>query len=189
MTQIDPNTVAQNEYGVIRLYTIDLPHERIEEYREPQFGADDEKVWPLKDALGARFLDSDFIEVFDVADLADLGLVGYLTVGNGVAERDVEPYKDLLDGVQGHLVMIVSLAFGGFDQTLSPQSPLRFLAAFREDKPDIKFETLPDGGSQGPVEDASPKKRPSDAAMGGRVATIALLVMAALVWVMIKIAG
>ncbi|MCF2871191.1 hypothetical protein L0664_08940 [Octadecabacter sp. G9-8] len=188
MTQIDPNTVTAQEHGLIRVYSLDVPSTDIEIFTvDGRIGADD--PWPLLDALGATHLDGDHIEAFDIADLAGIGLAEYLSTGHGVSEADLAPYLELLGAVSGPVVLVFSRAFGGIAQTLTPERPLGNVATFRQDNAPVTFEPLPDESARGPVDDTPPKKQPSDAAMGGRVATIALLVMAALVWVMIKIAG
>ncbi|MCF2904734.1 hypothetical protein L0666_07025 [Octadecabacter sp. CECT 8868] len=186
---IDPVNVGQYEKGLYRLYSVDLTADYIAAFADPNYSGDDDTVWPLKEALGATHLDEDFVEVFDVADLADMGLAQYMITGNGVAEADIEPYRELLDGITGYVVMVATSAFGGVEQTLVPVAPLRYIAAFKEDGMEVTFEPLPNPDPQAVIEDAPLKKKPSDAAMSGRIATIALLVMAVLVWVMIKVAG
>ena len=127
--------------------------------------------------------------MFDVASLEGIGFQGYLTIGNGVSEEDVAPYADLLDQVKGTVLMVVSSAFGGFEQELSPKLPLRHIATFKEASAPVQFEPLPSAGANGVVGDAPAKKKPSDAAMSGRVATVALLVMALLVVLMVWVAS
>ncbi|MBU2994170.1 hypothetical protein Q4555_07665 [Octadecabacter sp. 1_MG-2023] len=186
---IDPVKVSQYEKGLYRLYSVDLAEDYIAAFADPNHSGEADAAWPLKDALGATHLDEDYIEVFDVADLADMGLAQYMITGNGVAESDIEPYRELLDGVSGYVVMVATSAFGGVEQALAPVAPLRYIAAFKEDGMDVTFEQLPNPDPQAVLEDAPARKKPSDAAMSGRIATVALLVMAALVWVMIKVAG
>jgi hypothetical protein len=190
MTQSDPNTVMGNEHGVIRIYAIDLPTDQISLFTQRQQVAGNDP-WPLKDALGATVnFNEDFIKIVDVAALGEIGLVDYLTLGNGVSAGDVAPYSDVLTRVQGHIVIVFSSAFKGEAQTLAIKRPLRFIAAFREESAAVTFEPLPDGSAKGTLAGKVPRKKPtSDAAMSGRVATIALLVMALLVWLMIKVSG
>lgn len=190
--QIDPNSVSSSERGLIRIYTIDLDADDMAAFATPSDADDGNADWPLKTALGAPHLNADFVEVFDVATLDQIGLSGYLVAGNGVADDDVVPYRELLEGVQGHVAIVFSAAFGGVEAQLNPQLPLRYLAAFREEQDSVTFQALPDESAKRAetVPDPAPvKKKPSDAAMSGRVATIALLVMALLVWLMIRIAG
>ena len=189
MTQVNPKTVTANERGLIRIYGIDLPADEIQLFAgSPQSGGDD--PWPLCAALGAAAdLNEESIEIIDVEALGEIGLVGYLTLGNGATAADFAPYSDLLAGIQGHVAIVFSSAFKGVAQTLSPGPPLRFIAAFREGGAPVTFAALPDDSAKGTLSDAPRKKPVSDAAMSGRVATIALLVMAFLVWLMIKIAG
>lgn len=195
MTSFDPKIVSANERGLIRIYALDIPREHLAAFSEDnrprgesnQLIGDD--PWPLLDALDAKTLNSDYIEAFDVSDLAGVGLVSYLVDANGVAMADVEPYRELLDGVSGLLIVVFSAAFGGTAQTLSPCDPLRHIATFREENAPLTFEPLPDESAKSPVADVPVKKVPSDAAIGGRVATFALIVMGLLVWLMIWVAG
>ncbi|WP_143849639.1 hypothetical protein [Octadecabacter ascidiaceicola] len=180
------NTVSATERGLIRLYSIEMPAEETPAFIDQPL--EDDAVWPVMDALGARYLDSDFIEVFDVASLEEIGFKGYLILGNGVAEEDVAPYAELLDQVTGTVLMVVSSAFGGFEQELSPKRPLRHIATFKEASAPVQFEQLPRESAKGVVGDTPMKKKPSDAAMSGRIATLALLVMFLLVALMIWVA-
>ena len=190
MTQIDPNTVTGNEHGVIRIYAIDLPPDQISLFIQYQ-QVDGNDPWSLQDALGISInLNEDFIKIIDVAALGEIGLADYLTLGNGVTVADVAPYRDMLTRVQGHIVIVFSSAFRGEAQTIAIKRPLRFLVAFREESAFVTFEPLPDESAKGTLSEDVPQKKPtSDAAMSGRVATIALLVMALLVWLMIKVSG
>ncbi|MDE0968195.1 MAG: hypothetical protein OSA51_02185 [Octadecabacter sp.] len=190
MTQIDPNTVTGNEHGVIRIYAIDLPADQIPQFTQRQQVSGND-LWPLQDALGVmKNFNKDFIKILDVAALGEIGLAGYLTLGNGVTEADVAPYIDVLTRVQGHIVIVFSSAFRGEAQTLALKRPLRFIAAFCEESAVVTFQPLPDESAKVILPKDLPRKKPkSDAAMSGRVATIALLVMGLLVWLMIKVSG
>lgn len=178
------------ESGVIRLFAIDLPSDQIEAFKTTSYIGDDDTKWPLKDALGATFLDEGFIEVFPVSDLEGLGLAGYLSTGNDVPIDQVDQMAQHLDLIKGHVVLVMSSAFGGFAQSLTPRSPLRHVATFFTEGTPVTFEPLPDDSAQlGSGDDAikPAKKKPSEAAMMGRIATYALLFMFALTGLIIWI--
>ena len=191
MISIDPNSVAAHEYGLIRIYTIDLSPAEID-----NFTIERGNHWPLQRALGAEVLDSGPTQSFNIADLGDLGLLGYLSEGYFIEPADMDAYSAAFAELTGAVVIIPSRAFEGVAQTLMQPTlldgvpnPLRHLATLREEGRNATFESLPSFGAEGVLEDTPARKKPSDAAMGGRVATIALIVMGLLVWAMIKIAG
>lgn len=181
--------VNEHERGIVRLFAVDLPPEKIGPFSEEPLGEEnDDAPWPLQEALGARYLDSDFIELFPISNLTGLGLPGYMTEGLGIAEKDVEGDLARLSSLDGHILIVLSSAFGGFAQTLSPRAPLRWIGTYAEETAPVQFEPLPSEAAQGNV-NTETKPGPSNAAMSGRVAMVALLVLAALVAVMIWIAG
>ena len=183
--------VRKNEFGVVRLFTVDAEAEGQNKMSaEPEWGEDpSDPPWPLREALGVDYLDSDFIELFDVADLDELGLAGYMIEGLGIAEDDVAPHRAQLDAIKGLVLIVFSNALGGFETTIRPKSPLRWVGTFVEDRPPVQFDPLPSGGAERPPAPEPEKKRPSDAAMSGRVATVALLVIFALTAVVVWVAS
>lgn len=180
-----PINITNTESGIVRLFTVDLPAEGI-----AKFTARNGR-WPLAEALGADTLDPEFIDVFDVDDLKGLGLTTYLADGHGIPEDQLTPLRPRLESLHGTVMVITSRAFSGLAQTITPRAPLNLIATFSEDRTPARFDPLPDPGTL----DASPpppqpaRKKPSDAAMSGRIATLALLVLFALVAVMIWIAA
>jgi hypothetical protein len=136
--------VKSGERGLVRLFAIDPAHEPPLMSSEPDWEADaDDPPWPLRDALGAKYLDSDFIELFDVADLSDLGLANYMIEGLGIPREDVEPDRARLEALSGHILIVLSSAFGEFAQTLSPRAPLRWIGTWSEDRPPVHYKPLP----------------------------------------------
>lgn len=184
-----PHTVTAGETGVIRIFTIDLPVDNAADFADDMGAIEVDNSWPLQTALGAADLDPAFVDVFPASDLEGVGLADYLIDGTGISADDIAPFRAQLDGLTGNIVVIHSRAFKGVVQTLSPKAPLHYIATFQEDRAPVTFEPLPNPDPAPAIEDLPQKKTPSDAAMGGRVATIALLVMGLLVWLMIWVAG
>lgn len=142
--------VSATERGLVRLFAVDLPGEEIENFRTPKINSDGELAeWPLDDALGFSFLDEDFIELFPVSDLEDLGLTGYMVEGLGIAQKDVDEDAARLTAQKGWVLVVLSAAFGGVAQTLTPKSPLRWLGTYREEGAPVHFEPLPDESAKG----------------------------------------
>ena len=175
--------IRAGERGVLRLFQIDLPREGIEGFTEsdPLSGR-----WPLKEALGVEDINETFIDVVAIRDLDDMGLTGYMVEGLGVSKDEIAPHRNQLDALEGHVVVVLSGAFKGLAVTLLPRAPLRWIGTFFEDRPAIKFEKLP---SESSIPAPSAKKAKSNAAMSGRVATLALLVIFGITGLMILIAA
>ncbi|MEQ9694170.1 hypothetical protein [Shimia sp. SDUM112013] len=152
--------VSEQERGLIRIFSIDPEAEPPLMSVEPDWTADPhDPPWPLRDALGAKYLDSDFIELFDVADLGEMGLSGYLVEGLGVDASALKEDRQQLDALKGHVLIVLSSAFGGFAQTLAPRAPLRWVGTYFEDRPPVVYAPLPSESAKGPV--APPKNTPS----------------------------
>ncbi|WP_306152476.1 hypothetical protein [Roseovarius sp. MMSF_3281] len=179
--------IKAHEHGIVRLFAIDTDAEPPIMSVEPEWETNAENPpWPLRDALGVEYLDSDFIELFDVANLEGLGLPQYMIDGLGVAEADVEEDRARLEAIRGKILVVVSSAFGGFAGTLTPKSPLRWIGTYTEETAPVSFKPLPSESAKGTTGGKAP---PSDAAMSGRVASIALLVLFALVALVVWVAA
>ena len=165
--------VKAGERGVVRVFSVDLP-----EVETKGFNA--------SEALGVETLVPDYVELFPVEDLKGLGLAAYMHDGLGIAEEDLDTAR--LDGLKGYVLIVLSAAFGGAAVTLAPRAPLRWIGTYTEESAPVKFEPLPDASAQGNVVSEG-KPPPSDAAISGRVAMIALLVIFALTALMVWIAG
>ena len=170
------------ETGVLRLFSVNLPEPEIVD-----FAAGD----ALRAALGADTLDPAKVEVFPVKDLSDLGLPGYLTEGQGIPEDQVTPMRAQLQALKGHVLILPSTALGDAAQTLRPKAPLIHIGTFFEDHPPVTFDPLPDESAKPQTPEApeeGPRKQLSDAAIGGRVAMVALLVAFAVAAMMVWLA-
>lgn len=180
--------VKAQEHGLIRLFTVDLPPEEIEAFQSRQFGEDNDH-WPLRDALTATYLDEDFIEFFDVADLEELGLAGYMVQGLGIAQKDVDEVSAQIDQISGHVLIVLSNAFDGFVQTLNPKIPLRWIGTFEEEGADVQFKPLKSAAAQGSVAE-TPQAKASNPHLMILAAIVALPVLiglfALIVWLVLR---
>lgn len=182
----DTIEITAHETGIVRVFAVDIPADQI-----AAFIARNGR-WPLREALGADALDPEHIQVFDAADLTGVGLPTYLTEGHAIPEDQIAPLRGRLEAQTGTVMVITSRGFASTAQTLTPRAPLRLIASFSEPHTPITFGALPDASAQPQQpEPETPlaRKKPSDAAMSGRVATVVLLVLALLVAVMIWVAS
>ncbi len=178
--------IKSSETGIVRVFAVDISTDEI-----GAFTARNGR-WPLREALGAETLDPEHIQVFDAADLTGVGLPGYLIDGHAIPEDQIAPLRGRLEAQTGTVMVITSSAFSSTAQVLTPRAPLRLIASFSEAHTPITFGALPDASAQPQQPDPdtpAPRKKPSDAAMSGRVAMVVLLVLALLVAVMVWIAS
>ncbi|MEM8536830.1 MAG: hypothetical protein AAGF56_03105 [Pseudomonadota bacterium] len=176
--------IKAGERGVIRLFTVHLAKADAETFAERDLMTGD---WPLSRALGVEDINTDFVDLFAVEDLGELGLTGYMIDGLGIDEAAIDEDRARLETVQGFVLVVLSSAFKGLSVSLLPRAPLRWIGTYFEDRSPVQFEKLPDE-SAAPQAEASPKKK-SDAAMSGRVAMLALLVVSLITGLMIWIAA
>ena len=117
-----PIEITSNERGVVRLFAVDLEERDIEGFAGQVFGAGNgTHEWPLRDALGATYLDHEYVEVVRMKDVASIGLSGYLTEGIGLPAEVLVDDKERLDALTGHVLIVLSRAFDGVAQTLTPK--------------------------------------------------------------------
>ncbi len=119
--------VSATERGVIRLFTVNLPADQIAGFTETAPG---DTLAPINAALGVSHLNSDFVELSPVSNLEELGLAGYLVEGLGIAESDVAPNRMRLNSLSGHMLIVLSAAFGSKETTITPSAPLKWIAGF-----------------------------------------------------------
>lgn len=179
--------VSATERGVIRLFTVNLSADQIDGFREPDYEADTPA--PMNKALGVTYLDSDFVELIAISDLTGLGLAGYMVEGLGVAEADIKPHASRLNSLSGHILIVLSAAFGEFETTITPTAPLKWIGTYTEEGASVKFEPLQSEAAKGIIAEPAGKPPKSDARIGGMIAMYALIAMFALVGLIIWVAG
>ncbi|MEM9578502.1 MAG: hypothetical protein AAF999_16000 [Pseudomonadota bacterium] len=170
--------IPANESGVVRVFSLSMSEE---EARAFQANSDSNGGSTLQElALGAIALNDAFVEVFPLTDLGDMALADYLLQGPGVEPPMIEPDRRKLSALEGWVMVVYSRAFKGAAQTLAPSSQLTLIGTYAEEGTDwsapVDLSTPSALPQQPPPEEPAAKKRPSDAAMSGRIAMVALLV-------------
>lgn len=173
----DAEIIGEREHGVVRVFQM------------ANVGGVERTTFELRRALGVFQLGQKDTQLVDGATRDELDLTQFLVDGYGVDPVGLAPHAAMLNGLDGTVWVVRSAAFADRPVTLKTDGEAKLVAAFREAGVDVTFEPLPAGGADGPLASPPAKKKPSDAAIGGRVATVALLIMGLLVWLMIKIAG
>lgn len=178
--------INATERGVIRIFMANLTTDQAASFTE---SPDEDTPAPINRALGVSYLDTDFVELFPLSNLEGVGLASYLTDGLGVAKEDVAPHASRLNSMTGHVLIVLSQAFGGFETTITPTAPLKWIGTYTEEGASVKFEPLPSEGAKGAPVIPAGKPQKSDARIGGMIAMYALIAMFALVALMIWVAG
>ena len=136
--------------------------------------------------FGKVVVNTDYVDAVTPGMLIDMTLADLIRNGYEmpVSDRDAEKLRCL----GGTVVLVMSAAFGGNELTIDLPSDVRLVTTLREGASMSAPQPIHTESAKGIVP-PSGKKVPSQAAMSGRVATIALLVMFLLVAIMIWIAG
>ena len=163
--------LPEGERHVLRVFTLNLPAAEVAQLPR--------KADLLAALLGVEALDAAGVEVFDLADLAGLGLAAYLVEGNGAAEAQIAADRDQLDALTGAVLILHSAAFGGRATRLHPDPRLHLIGTYGEDLPPVRFEPLPDAAAKGLL----PQGRPAatDTGRAARITVAILLILAVLV--------
>lgn len=190
-------SVPRNERGVVRLFALSMTDDQAKRLRDGppsdpgdiigDAGPEPGTLSQQRKLLGATFLDEKFTEVFRVSDLDDLGLTGYMIDGNGVDPNQVLEDSIKLAMLDGWVMVVYSAAFVGQAMTLKPARELTLIGTYNELGTDWSSD-IP-LTSKAATEPAKQPTKPSDAAILGRVASIALLLMFALTGFIIWMAG
>jgi hypothetical protein len=155
----DPIAIPVAERHHLRLFAMDLPKPDLDRLSRPDptnTAATATRADLLAALLGVATIDADFVEVFDVADLADLGLAGYLAEGGNIPEVQIAPDRDRLDAVRGAVIVLFSRATRGEGVTLYPDPRLTLIGTYVEDVPPVFFEPLPTAATEGTLNPVLP---------------------------------
>ena len=177
---IDPG-----ERGRMRLFTVDLDEAALRDLIASGQPADTDPERPFVAAapalLGLPRLDLPQVELFDVADLAGLGLPAYLATAHDISEAQIAPLRARLDGLEGFVLLLLSEALSAPDP-LSPDPALRLVATFDTPQAEISMQRLTSETGRGslapPALDPAPEGRPAPRGaliLAALVATILVL--------------
>lgn len=115
--------------------------------------------------LGDADLDPDYVELFDVADLSDIGLAGFLTEGLGVPDAALQADWSMLQGLKGPVLVLLSKALHDRAATLRLDPRLTLVGTYSEDRPPVHFAPLPTAAAEGvltpPILSSPPPSRPT----------------------------
>lgn len=167
--------IKPTERGVVRVFAVDLDGDDLKAFTRRNGS------WGVQEALGADTLNPDHVEVFPVSDLTGLGLSGYLEDGQGVSADDLRDMRVRLDALKGTVMVLPSSAFSGTAQTLTLRAPLRLIATFNEERPDMSFAPLSSEAATGSGSPGGDPGRPHQASVNRLLRNAILLSLAIVV--------
>ncbi|MCR8826076.1 hypothetical protein [Pseudosulfitobacter koreensis] len=132
----------------------------------------------IQDLLGIDDLNPDFIELFRVADLGEMGLDDYLHTGYDIPRAQLDPQAGRLRALEGYVLVVLSLAFRDLHVSLPDTPDLTLIGTFGAPAPEwTTTDTITSTSADLYSSPEKTRKPVSDAAMSGRIASIALLVI------------
>lgn len=166
-------SIPANDHGQIRVFATDQT-------------ITDPNTDTLEQLFGAP-LDMTFVDVVRIADLGGMTLTDYIAQGYDMTPDAVD--KRAVNTITGTAILILSRATAGQATTLTLAPGVRQVTTYSRDVQITAPASLPDKSAKGIIGDMPAKSPKSDARIGGIVATIALIVMFALVGLMVWVAG
>ncbi len=135
-------------------------------------------------------LNPAYAEIVEIKALEDMRLSAYLAEGYDVSEDALTEVRARLNALEGHVLIALSLAFYDAAQQIGPSPGYTYIASLPTAGAD--WSENREISAQSAVPHSAPKqskKRPSEAAMKGRIATYVLLLLFAFTGLLIWIAS
>lgn len=168
--------IPANDHGAI--YVLELNR------TDPE-GLADKTDAAMMAVFGPVVLNTDYVDAITPGMLTDMTLPDLIQ--NGYEMHVDTATAEELRGLFGTVILVMSAAFGGDEMTIDLPSDVRLVTVLRDAPAMSAPRTIPTESATGTLPQG--RKKPSDAAMSGRIATYALLLLFALVGLMIWIAA
>jgi len=168
--------VPKNDHGAIYVLQLNRP--------APD-GLDDKTDAAMMEIFGNIILHTNYVDTITPEMLVDMNLPDLIRDGYDISVSEDEATK--MRGLIGTVILVMSAAFGGNAMTINLPSDVRLVTVLRETATMTAPRPITTDSALGTA--PTVRKKPSDAAMSGKVATYTLLVLFALVAVMIWVAG
>lgn len=168
-------TIPANDHGQLRVFALDMA--------APQELRDKTDAG-LAGVFGA-VLNSDYVDVLDVAALGDMDLISYIRQGYDLHPDEADTIA--LSGISGWAILVMSRATAEQEVTLTLSPGIHHVTTIGTPMT-LTAQTPLESESAKGVLTQTTKAPMSDGRIGGMVATLALLVLFALVGLMIWVA-
>lgn len=141
--------ISAHETGAVRVFSVSMPAADLTPYM-----LDNALIGEL---LGAPIADPQYVELFPISDLEGLGLIGYLTEGQGVPPDLVADDRARLAALDGNVLVLLSGAFDGDTNTTLALDPrLTLIGTYIEKRPARAPVALPSASAKGTLSSAPP---------------------------------
>jgi hypothetical protein len=172
--------VGAFEHGRLRLFAVDTSAGEAAALVET-LKSDAPEDAALTRALGARQAEAYWVDLVRLADVAEMGLGGYLRRAYEVPEAALEGAD--LGTSRSHVLIVPSKALGDAEQTLSPQPWLAPLAEFDVGREDASLQPMDPVGvrsreASDPAPEPAPKARGGPALKPGAILVLVLIAAA-----------
>lgn len=169
-------TIPANDHGQIRIFSVPTP---------APAGLEEKAPAALQALFGTDTLDVDFVDVVDTRQLAGLSLLDYLHQGYDIPPdaADDQALRDL----RGIVVLIMSRATREEETTLTLAPGVSHVTTTGDPARLRITPPVATAAAGGLIPEG--KSAPTQAAMSGRIAMVALIVMFLIVGLMIWIAA
>ena len=168
-------TIPANDHGKIRVFSLPAPLPA---------GLAEKTDTAMLAAFGTTELNTDFVDIVDMSALGGMTLAQFLSQGYDITPDEVD--ATALARINGNAALIMSRATGGTPVALALRPGVEHVTTCGDAARLTAPAPLRSEASQGVIEPGTGR---SDAAMSGRIATIAILVLVAVAALMVWIAG
>lgn len=158
-------TIPRNEVGITRVFSLSMS-------AQEAFHLKDDVGLQAK-ALGVPPVNPAGVEVFSVADLGDLGLVGYLKEGVDAKAEDIARDTAKLAALDGWVMLLHSSAFAQAGATLAPVAALTHIGTYAQTA--ASTETIPLEAEAARAQASAPPQAPPEAVQTRTSATWIIL--------------
>ncbi len=173
--------IQRSEHNLIRVFAVNRPAHNLRAAL-----AEQDKTDLIAELLG-QDVPKDGAELFPVADLAGIGLSGYLEQGYAVSPDQLEDAKARLDALEGYVLLLFSSAFKGRDVTLEPGANLTLIGTFGEEQPDMTPTALQsEAAEMQPTSDLPPSTPPPKRGSGAAIALALIAVAGLALWLALR---
>ncbi len=140
--------VPKGEFEVVRVFALNLPGPEAKAFAKDSGNGS----YPLRDALGLDVLKPSGVDLVRIKDLGELGLMGLLTEGHGIAPETLSGDAAKLAALEGHVIVITSSAFGGAEAKISLGPEMSFIGAYPLRAAAAAIDTLASDTSEAPYQ-------------------------------------
>ena len=166
--------ILANEQGLVRVFSLSMRPAEARALRDNEMAQ--------QAALGAEIPDTRGIEIFELTDLADIGLAGYLREGLDVEETGLALDAAKLGALEGWVMLVYSSAFAGETATLTPAPELTLIGTYGQTKADqAQIDLVSDAAKPYSGSAAITPSLSARSGAGGSMVVVGLIVLAGLI--------